>query len=55
MNVISVAKIMENILKDDPGIVSLQLDGWIANRYGYVGLFINHFTPILDIFTISKN
>ena len=27
VNVISVAKLMENILKDDPGTVSLQLDG----------------------------
>ena len=29
VNVISVAKLMENILTNDPGIVSLQLDGWL--------------------------
>ena len=52
MNVISVAKIMENILKDDPGIVSLQLDGWIANHYGYAGLLINNVTPFWYAFLL---
>ena len=32
VNVISVVKLMENILKDDPGIVSLQLDSLITNQ-----------------------
>ena len=50
VNVISVAIIMENILKDDPGIVSMQLDGWIANHYGYDGLFINNFNPCWCVF-----
>ena len=43
---------MENILKDDPSIVSLQLDGWIANHYGYLGLFIKHFTPRWFVFLL---
>ena len=34
VKVISGAKLTENLLKDDPGIISLQLDGWIAYRFG---------------------
>ena len=52
VNVISVAKLMENILKDDPGIVSLQLDGWIANHYGYAGLLINDATLHWCVFSV---
>ena len=43
---------MENILKDDPGIVSLQLDGWIANHCGYAGLLINDVTPYWCVFLL---
>ena len=52
VNVISVAKLMENILKDDPRTVSLQLDGWIANHYGYAGLLINDVTPHWCVFLL---
>ena len=52
VNVISVAKLMENILKDDPGIVSLQLDGWIANHNGYAGLLIIYVTPHWCVFLL---
>ena len=38
--------------KDDPGTVSLQLDGWIANHYGYAGLLINDVTPHWCVFLL---
>ena len=42
----------EKVEKDDPEVISCQLDGWSSYRHGYMGLLINYITPAWKRVTI---